>query len=241
MDRRLISRLGFALLKRGFRPPLVSKIIQFEEYRRVRDLVSETGVNIVIDVGAYHGWFAEHLRWFGYTGRIVSYEPESSAFRLLRSAAAQDPGWFVRNCALGPKPASMELNIVEEAKVLNSLRKPIGAASGSRTETIEVDTLDNQLAGIVDGIAEPRIFLKLDTQGYDLEVLRGATQVLGHVVLFQSEVSVIPLYEDMPHYTEALAHYEAFGFELQDLFVVSRRGLRPVEYDAIMTPKNSAQ
>ena len=51
----------------------------------------------------------------------------------------------------------------------------------------------------------------------------------------QSEISVIPLYDGMPHYTESLMRYEQFGFELTNLFVVSRtRDGRVVEYDCVM-------
>lgn len=64
----------------------------------------------------------------------------------------------------------------------------------------------------------------MDTQGYDLEVFRGASGCMEHICGVQSELSLRPLYKGMPHYLEALAAYEAAGFELFNLSVVTRLG-----------------
>ena len=82
--------------------------------------------------------------------------------------------------------------------------------------------------------ADPRVFLKMDTQGYDLEVFAGAKDV-SSIAMVQSEVSVIPIYEGMPTYLDALAAYHASGFSLLDLFIVNRTGDGGVlEYDALL-------
>jgi hypothetical protein len=58
----------------------------------------------------------------------------------------------------------------------------------------------------------------------------------------QSEISVIPLYEGMPHYTESLACYEQFGFALMNLFVVNwTPDGRVVEYDCVMARLGALQ
>jgi len=82
---------------------------------------------------------------------------------------------------------------------------------------------------------ENRIFLKMDTQGYDLNVIEGAAGIVRRIVGLQSEISVTPLYDGMPHFTESLVAYERLGFRIVDLFVVNRLDDGSVlEYDCLM-------
>jgi hypothetical protein len=69
-----------------------------------------------------------------------------------------------------------------------------------------------------------------------VEVVKGAREVLPHVMLLQSEISVDPIYEGMPHYLEALAFYESLGFTLMSLFPVARTSAygNIIEYDCLM-------
>jgi len=91
------------------------------------------------------------------------------------------------------------------------------------------------LDDLLKDIVAPRVFLKIDTQGYDMEVVKGAAGCIHWIMGLQSEISVAPIYEDMPHYTEALAYYESLGLSLMDLFIVSRaKDGRVLEYDCLM-------
>ena len=82
------------------------------------------------------------------------------------------------------------------------------------------------------------MFLKVDTQGYDVEVIKGAGERIAEIRGLLSELSVIPIYQNMPHYLDALRFYEELGFRLHSLHVVSRVGNaigdEVVEYDAPM-------
>jgi hypothetical protein len=79
------------------------------------------------------------------------------------------------------------------------------------------------------------IYLKLDTQGYDLEVIRGAQCVVKHVKAIQSEISFQPIYSGMPNFIETISEYERLGFEISGVFPVSRDGsLRLIEADCVM-------
>lgn len=83
-----------------------------------------------------------------------------------------------------------------------------------------------------------RVFLKMDTQGYDTAVFEGLGTALAHVVLLQSEVSLIPIYAGMPHWTESIATYEKNGFGVVGMFPVSRDSSRVVEYDCLLVKWN---
>jgi hypothetical protein len=89
---------------------------------------------------------------------------------------------------------------------------------------VPVNRLSSVLPKITNG-AQGRVFLKMDTQGYDLEVFKGAADIMDCVVGLQSELSFISLYEGAPPWREAIACYENAGF------VIS--ALAPVSHDAV--------
>jgi hypothetical protein len=76
----------------------------------------------------------------------------------------------------------------------------------------------------------------MDTQGYDLEVFAGLGDVREQVLALQSEVSVVPIYQGMPHLTESISCYEQAGFAIAGMYPVSteKSALRVVEFDCLM-------
>ena len=75
----------------------------------------------------------------------------------------------------------------------------------------------------------------MSAQGFDVEVFRGPERCMERIFALQSELSVSPIYEQMPHYLESLRYYESFGFSLMNLSVVSRTKQQSVlEYDCLM-------
>lgn len=107
--------------------------------------------------------------------------------------------------------------------------------STEKRDMIEIRRLDGIFDEILEPVARPRVFLKIDTQGFDVEVMKGAAGCMERILGLQSEVSVVPIYDGMPHYTEALAYYESCGFSLMNLFIVSRTGKQNIlEYDCLM-------
>jgi FkbM family methyltransferase len=199
-------------------------------------------VNCVFDVGAWRGDYAMFLRRLGYAGRIVSFEPVAEVSRSTRRLTQADPGWVIHDYALGRRTATLDFHVSASSDMSSFLVKnayappPIGDVRIVRVERQAVRRLDGLYPELVRGIDRPRVFLKLDTQGYDLEVVAGAEGCLEDIVGLQSEVSVVPLYDGMPTYLEALARYHDLGFSLVGLFDVLRdeRTLNILEYDCVM-------
>ncbi|MFF9060724.1 FkbM family methyltransferase [Streptomyces sp. NPDC101213] len=203
--------------------------------------------NCVFDVGANSGQYARRLRRLGYTGRIVSFEPTSKAFAELEKAAAQDPDWHVHRCGLGRTETTAEIHT--GWKTMNSLLGPsdYGKDRYSRfhtsdTEEIRVRRLDAVMDEALDGLADPRPYLKMDTQGYDLEVFAGAGKRVGEFVGMQSEVAVLRLYEGSPGMGEAVATYEAAGFGITGMYPVTREAAtgRVIEFDCVLMRADAA-
>lgn len=214
-------------------------------------VLSSSGANVVLDVGANRGQFGTLLRRIGYTGRIVSYEPVSTNLAELREAAAADPDWIVEDFALGEAETTTEIMVSAGPGKLSSLLP--GTRFGQQrfanmreevltTETVRIRRLDSVIDRALDGIERPRIFAKLDTQGYDLLALTGAGEYAERFVGLQSEVSSIPIYEGMPHLTDQLAAYEKAGLMIAGMFPVSRddKSLAVVEFDVLMVRRDAA-
>jgi hypothetical protein len=76
----------------------------------------------------------------------------------------------------------------------------------------------------------------MDTQGFDLQVFRGASGCLDMIFGIQSELSVRPIYESMPHYIEALEEYESVGFTLHSLHpVATEYNGAVIEYNCLLS------
>jgi FkbM family methyltransferase len=213
----------------------------------LRKVFARSQVNCVIDVGANVGHFALMLRDIGFTGRIVSVEPTAASYAVLSDKASRDDTWKTLNVALGDRDEEKLLNIFG-AGDLNSFLSPTTNMSANllnseitQTEAVVVKKLDTIFDEISDGIPDPRVFLKLDTQGYDLKVMNGALQSLPSIVAIQSEMSVIPLYEGMTDYLEALAFYRKLGFEPTGVFPLEleRNTGHVLEFDVVLTRREA--
>jgi hypothetical protein len=104
------------------------------------------------------------------------------------------------------------------------------------TREVPVRRLDGVLDEVLADVPQPRPYLKLDTQGYDLEAFAGLGERARDVVAMQSELALVEIYEGMPRLPEALRAYEAAGFEVTAMYPVSRelRTARVLEYDCVM-------
>ena len=197
-------------------------------------------IDVVLDVGANEGQFAFGLRDMGYTGQIHSFEPIGATFARLERHAAGDRSWHCHRMALGSSEGSLSMNISEHS-VLNSALP--ASAFGSRLfedfkvvgqETVPLGTIDSFMAATF-GTAPVRVLLKTDTQGFDIEVFEGARASMGRIHCLLSELSMIPLYEDMPRYPEVLARFEREGFSVSGFFPVNHTAdLQVVEVDCLM-------
>ncbi len=165
-------------------------------------LMKSRGIDLVLDVGANTGQFGTLLRQLGFRGRIISFEPLQNAFATLRQITANDPLWDCHNLALGDLERTALINI--SANSYSSSFLPVSARSVQIEPTIayigqEAATI-RRLDTVLDGIARPEevIYLKIDTQGYELNVLKGALGVIDRFPLIQLETAFSEGYEEQP-------------------------------------------
>lgn len=189
-------------------------------------------INLVFDVGANDGQFARQLRESGYRGRIISFEPTTAAWEKLKKASENDPLWEAApRCAIGAEDGEIEFHISANSvsssalPMLDSHLKAAPESAYVGTERLPLRRLDAVGAEYVK--ADSVLFIKIDTQGYEQQVLKGATELLKTAAGAQLELSLVPLYEGQVLYDEIIASLKALGFELWDFtpaFVDSKSG-----------------
>ncbi len=228
----------------GLRPPTADTL-----EGHLGTLFDRMDFNCVIDVGAHHGNFGRLVRRVGYAGRIVLFEPVAANFARLEEASSGDPDWHIHNRALGSEAGRLPINVTRQSS-MPSFRSPSaygksyfqGQMDIVDTPMIDIDRLDDVFAECVAGLPNPRVFLKVDTQGYDAEVFRGGARSLNEILAIQSELAVQAIYEGMPRYTDAIAAFNALGFKLSGLFPVTLdRKLRLVEMDCVVLRPEATQ
>jgi FkbM family methyltransferase len=174
------------------------------------------GIARVLDVGANIGQFGQHLRGLGYGGDIVSFEPLSDAHAALQAAAAGDARWHVApRAAIGAESGEIEINVAgnsASSSILAMLDRHRDVAPQSAyvgRETVPLMRLDDAAAAYPGDPA--RTWLKIDTQGYEAQVMAGAPELLRTVRAVQCEVSFAPLYAGQPLFEAICASMAGHG------------------------------
>ena len=231
MANHFLNKYGYECIRKKKNPTLKSHLF---------NLIDQYLIDIVIDVGANHGQFGNLLRSIGYKGEILSFEPTKKSFEILSEASSRDDRWKIYPLGLGDKKISEKINIFESSD-FNSLLQPndMGKATFKNklkklhSESINIETLNRILAP--HALKGRRIFLKMDTQGYDLNVFKGASKYYSNIACLLTEISLQPIYQKMPDYHETLSFYESKGFAVSGLYPVSRqKDSSVIEMDCFM-------
>jgi FkbM family methyltransferase len=211
MASRLTRVVLEQLARRGF-------VVRRHLGARRRVLLARHGVDVVFDVGAAKGQYGRELRQFGYDGAIVSFEPMAAPYEELAAAAAGDPRWSARHCALGRDSGTATINVASkrDSSSLLPMNDTHRAAAPQvdyvGTEEVIVERLDDVAAEALPSGATG--FLKLDTQGFERDVLAGAEQTLPRCAGLQLELSFVALYDGAPLAPELLTFAYDHGFRM---------------------------
>ena len=227
--RSVLNPAGYDIVK--YRTTYPSHII--------RDLLERNNIGVVIDVGANEGQYSHELRKAGYKGKIISFEPLGEAFSILQKRSSKDGRWQSLRYALGDSSGTGKINVSKHSPSssllpMTDLHREAAPGSGYFTEEqIEIRTLDS-IIGELD-INGQKIFMKVDTQGYEMAVLRGSENSLHSVAGLQLELSAARLYEGEELYYTVCRYAEDRGFRLVRIIpgYTSRTTGEMLQFDAI--------
>lgn len=193
-----------------------------EELRRIK-LFEHYKIDLVFDIGANKGQYATGIIDAGYKNKIVSFEPLSSVYDIIQEESKKYDAWTIApRCAIGSKKEEIEINISANSvssTLLNMLNEHYQGAPDSKIigkEKVQVHPLDE--------IAEQyctnakNIFLKIDVQGFEQEVLKGAKNIINKAKGIEMEISIVPLYENQNWLLPQVLEYMAQnGFQLNSI------------------------
>lgn len=187
----------------------------------LRALLERIEIDCVVDVGAHVGDYGRLLRSLGYQGRIVSFEPVEANARVLRERA--DERWLVVQKAVGSESGQQTIRLTGGSQQ-HSFLAPSGYGTRLKPRlfepageaTVEVVRLDEVFEELVG--PGRSVLLKVDTQGWDFEVLKGAEVSLERVVALQIELALRHTYEGQPDYLALLAWLRERSFEPTGIF-----------------------
>jgi FkbM family methyltransferase len=212
--KQAIRHFGFELLPYQ---PGSSRTAHFMQ------VLSNHNVNLVFDVGANIGQCGRSLREAGYRGRIVSFEPLSAAWEQLAAASRKDSLWEVApRAAIGSEDGEIDLHVAGNSvssSALEMLSIHENTAPESRyvgSEKAPLRRLDSVGLEYLRPDSVP--ILKIDTQGYEDRVLRGASGMMDRIVGLQVELSLVPLYEGQLLFENMLEQVKSAGFDLWGLW-----------------------
>lgn len=179
----------------------------------------KVNIDVIFDIGANAGQFSSEIRMKGYTGKIISFEPLTSARELLIHQAAKDKNWTIHDrAAIGDRKGSIDINISKNSyssSILPMLKTHLDAAINSEyigVEKTPMITLDSVADSYLD--KDSNCFLKIDTQGYESQVLDGGFKTLAKAKGVHCELSLVKLYEGQELWKDIIARLEKEGFQL---------------------------
>ena len=195
----------------------ITKFPTWELKRRIK-LIRNFGINVIFDVGANKGQYAEQMRLLGYKGKIISFEPLKNDFEILRKKSLKDQRWTTVNTALGDYDGEVKINVGESSECSSILdtKEYFQFKSGpSASEVVKIRKLDS----VINDYFKPgdNLYLKIDTQGFEKKIIEGALESLDKIKGIQLEMSLIEIYKGETLFFEMMSYLNELGFDLYSL------------------------
>lgn len=175
---------------------------------------------LIADIGAVGGIDPRWKR-FSKALEAILFEPDPRSIEGLRAMAPKN--WKVINAALGLKNELRDLHLCARDQCSSFLKPDLNILGRwpnperfriEKTIKLETRSLDEvvrtEKLGNID-------FIKVDTQGSELDILRGSKQTLANVIGVEVEVEFVPIYKGQPLFADICAYLNGLGFELFDI------------------------
>lgn len=180
--------------------------------------------NTIVDVGANKGQFSLLARNCFPDAKIYSFEPLSEPANKFRCVFKDDKNMQLYNLAIGSEKINTNIHVSksdDSSSLLPITSQQSRLFPGTEEDymaTIEVDLLDNYIDEKI--LISPSL-LKIDVQGYELEVLNGSKSLLGVFDYVYVECSFIELYEEQPLVDDVLRLLNSENYSLSGVYNLS--------------------
>lgn len=207
--RRFVNKLGIDIVR--YPSPVMKSLAT---------ILESNEINLILDVGANDGWYSRNLRNIGYKNKIVSFEPLQEPYIKILAYANRNPTRHkVLNFALGEFDGTAKIHVSQNSvssSMLDATPALLSAASEAKyiqEREVKIHKLDTIISSVYNPLTD-KVFLKLDVQGYEKNVLNGAQDTLKHIFGIQLETAFHELYMGEMLFHEMLPYLQSLGFEL---------------------------
>jgi FkbM family methyltransferase len=174
-------------------------------------------VDLVFDIGANEGQFAEELLKAGFSGKVVSFEPLPAEWDILLSRSKSWKSWDVcPRCALGDSDGEIDIHVAgnsQSSSVLPMETAHLTAAPESRYVRTEKVPLRRFSVAAQPWLGSgSRYCIKLDVQGFEDPVIEGMGDHFAHATVVLRELSLTPMYRGEPLLEAAIQQMRNAGF-----------------------------
>ena len=213
----LVSLFGYNIIKS----------INFYKINRTLDRAIKSVIKkknpIIFDIGAHEGESINRFRNLFENPIIHSFEPQSQIFEKLRNKNKKDKNLFLNNFGLSTEQGSEEIFVNSNTAAssylnINNKDKFFRSLKTIQKEKTKIDTFDNYCNKIKVDLID---LVKIDVQGYEEKVLKGALKSLDKVLLIEIEIVFVNLYEKHSSFYHIENILKKYNFELYSLSSIS--------------------
>lgn len=224
------------LIKNKLKQYLINKLVILDlEKSLIRSKELGFSPQTIFDVGAYKGDFAKTCLSIWPKANIVCFEPLESKVRILKSWSEKESRVKVIQGLLGSKDVeNVKFNMNETASSVLDERD----STNFEVAHLPMRKLDTC---IEEFKLNPPNLLKIDTQGYEFQILEGILKNLMHVEVVIAELNHIDIHKDVKLAEEVIHLLYLNGFTIYDFVELHRRPLDNViwQTDIMFVKKDS--
>ncbi len=195
-----------------------------------KKLLRSLNINTVIDIGANKGQFTLVAMEVFSDVKVIAFEPLRGPSATFRRIFKDEKNVALYQCAIGPESAHATMNI-SASDDSSSLLEITDKQTAMFPNTEKVGTEDIRIAPLSEIVStadlRAPLLLKIDVQGYELEVLKGCVELLKVVEFVLIECSFIELYGGQPLADDVIRQLQAYDINLAGIYnlTYSREGL----------------
>tara|TARA_B100000925_G_C21986214_1_gene464647 strand:+ start:498 stop:1193 length:696 start_codon:yes stop_codon:yes gene_type:complete len=209
----------------------------YSEGGRLIKHLKNSKISTVFDVGANVGQYAQMLRRFGYKGKIISFEPLEKEKNILDVNMILDKQFESYNYAIGKKNSIGKINYAlnsVSSSIFKSHPRHIKYNKGTISKEKKKIVIKN-LKNFKSKIEKSKTLLKLDTQGYEYEILSSAESMIKYFKIIQLETSFRKVYYSEKNWLKSLELLQKNGFYIIDIFYgIRNSNLELMQCDLIL-------
>lgn len=218
-----LRKLIFVLFRPYFWKVILKRTFpSIEHYKTLEDIKNKK-ISFIFDVGANKGQFCLMANYFFPKARIFAFEPLKSPALIFNSIFSNNKNIKLISCGLSSDEGQKiiyETNKDDSSSFLspNSLNKKYFSIQSKSEYKVPTITLNNWIRTSNNSIMEKSSLLKIDVQGFELEVLIGANDVLNKFSYLIVELSSQILYENQPKAEKIINFLVSNNFSLKKIY-----------------------